>query len=169
MELNQTSDKGSKIMGRLTAMKNSSLFEGLSDAEIDSIEPLLEEKRIEEGKTVFVENMVGESLYLIEQGTIKISKMLAEGDEKILVILGPDDFFGEMAILEGTPRSATARVAEDACLLSLQRKDFEAFCDNNPKLGLKLMRNIVRTFTRRVRENSEEYREMLIWSLGQKG
>jgi CRP-like cAMP-binding protein len=155
-------------MGRLAEMKNSPLFEGLSDAEIASLESLLEEKRITEGKTVFVENMLGESLYLIEQGTIKISKMLAEGDEKILVILGPEDFFGEMAILEGTPRSATARVAEDACLLSLQRKDFEAFCEKNPKLGLKLMRNIVRTFTRRVRENSEEYREMLVWSLSEK-
>jgi len=94
--------------------------------------------------------------------------MLAEGDEKILVVLGPDDFFGEMAILEKTPRSATARVAEDALLLSLQRKDFETFCDKNPNLGLKLMRNIVRIFTRRVRENSQEYREMLIWSLDQK-
>jgi CRP-like cAMP-binding protein len=94
--------------------------------------------------------------------------MLAEGDEKILVILGPDDFFGEMAILEGNSRSATARVAEDACLLSLQRKDFEALCEENPKLGIKLMRNIIRGFTRRIRENSEEYREMLIWSLGSK-
>lgn len=155
-------------MGRLGALKNSPLFEGVSDAEIESLESLFEEKRIPEGKTVFVENMPGESLYLIEQGTIKISKMLAESDEKILVILGPDDFFGEMAILERTPRSATARVAEDASLLSLQRKDFEALCEGSPKLGLKLMRNIIRTFTRRIRENSEEYREMLIWSLGQK-
>lgn len=155
-------------MGRLAALKNSPLFEGLSGAEIESLEPLFGEKRIPEGKTVFVENMPGEFLYLIEQGAIKISKMLAESDEKILVILGPDDFFGEMAILERTPRSATARVAEDACLLSLQRKDFEVLCEESPKLGLKLMRNIIRTFTRRVRENSEEYREMLIWSLGQK-
>jgi CRP-like cAMP-binding protein len=155
-------------MSRLEALKESSLFEGLSDAEIGSLESLFGEKRIPEGKTVFVENMLGESLYLIEKGTIKISKMLAEGDEKILVILGPDDFFGEMAILEGNSRSATARVAEDACLLSLQRKDFEALCEENPKLGIKLMRNIIRGFTRRIRENSEEYREMLIWSLGSK-
>lgn len=154
-------------MGRLAALKNSPLFEGLSDGEIASMEPLFEEKRIPEGKTVFVENMPGESLYLLEQGTIKISKMLAEGDERILVILGPEDFFGEMAILEKTPRSATARVAEDACLLGLQRKDFETLCEKNPKLGLKLMRNIIRIFTGRIRENGEEYREMLIWALGQ--
>lgn len=155
-------------MGRLAAVKDSPLFEGLSNAEIEYLETILKEKRIPEGGTVFVENMPGESLYLIEQGTIKISKMMAEGDEKILVILGPEDFFGEMAILEGNPRSATARVAEDACLLSLQRKDFESLCEEKPKLGLKLMRNIIRTFTRRIRENSEEYREMLIWSLDQK-
>lgn len=157
-----------KIHGRLLSLKDSPLLAGFSVPEIEFLETLLEEKKIPAGKTVFVENMLGESLYLIEQGTVKISKMMAEGDEKILVVLGPEDVFGEMAILEGTPRFATARVAEDASLLTLQRKSFDSLCEKNPKLGLKLMRNIIRTFTRRIRENSEEYREMLIWSLDQK-
>lgn len=155
-------------MNKLAALKDSALFKGLTDNEIELLSDVFGEKHIAEGKTVFVENMPGESLYLIQQGTIKVSKMLAEGDEKILVVLGPEDFFGEMAILEGAPRSATARIAEDAQLLSMQRKDFEALCDEHPKLGLKLMRNIIRTFSQRLRENNEEYREMLIWSMGNK-
>lgn len=155
-------------MNKLIPFKTSPLFKDLSGIELQKLEPLFDEKRIVEGKTVFIENMPGECLYLIEEGSVKISKMLAEGDEKILVILGPEDFFGEMAILEGAPRSATARVAEDARLLSLQRKDFETLCDENPRLGLKLMRNIIRTFSRRLQDNNEEYREMLIWSLGNK-
>lgn len=155
-------------MSKLSDLKNCALFAGLTDAEKESLESVFEEKRIPEGKTVFVENMPGESLYVIKRGTVKVSKMLAEGDEKILVILGPDDFFGEMAILEGAPRSATARVAEDAHLVCLQRKEFESLCETEPGLGLKLMRNIIRTFSRRLRENNEEYREMLIWSLGDK-
>jgi len=156
-------------MNKLALLKSSLLFKDLSETELKRLEPLFDEKRIVEGKTVFIENMPGERLYLIEEGAVKISKMLAEGDEKILVVLGPEDFFGEMAILEGAPRSATARVVEDARLLSLQRKDFEVLCDENPRLGLKIMRNIIRTFSRRLQDNNEEYREMLIWSLGNKG
>jgi CRP-like cAMP-binding protein len=118
------------------------------------------------GKTVFIENMPGEFLYLVKEGTIRISKMLAEGDEQTLVVLGAEDTFGEMAVLDGAPRSATARVIEDAQLFSLGKSDFEELCDSYPALGLKLMRNIIRIFSRRIRESNQEYREMLMWSLG---
>jgi len=121
---------------------------------------------MDEGTTVFVENMPGESLYIIRQGAIKISKMIAEGEEKTLVILGADEIFGEMAILDGAHRSATARVAEKAHLLSIRKSDFEKLCEKEPRLALKLTRNIVRIFSSRIRENNEEYREMLLWSLG---
>jgi CRP-like cAMP-binding protein len=103
-----------------------------------------------EGMTVFVENMPGESLFLIRQGAIKISRMLAEGDEKTLVILGAEEIFGEMAILDAAPRSATARVAEEARLLSIRKADYEVLCEQNPRLALKLTRNIVRVFSRRI-------------------
>lgn len=145
-------------------LKNSSLGKDLNDSEIRKLAGLFGEKRLEEGKTVFVENMAGESLYLIGQGTVQISRMLAEGEERTLVILAPEDVFGEMALIEEAPRSATARVAENALLLTLKRRDFDNLCAQDPALGLKLLRNIVRTFSRRLRDNEDEYREMLIWS-----
>jgi CRP-like cAMP-binding protein len=91
--------------------------------------------------------------------------MFAEGDEKTLVVLGPEDIFGEMAIIDGLPRSATARVAEDAELISLKKKDFESLCQQAPELALKMVMNIVGVFSKRVREANDEYRDMLIWSL----
>jgi hypothetical protein len=57
-------------------------------------------------------------------------------------------------------------VAETAKLLAIKKPVFDQFCDAEPRLGMKLMRNIVRLFVRRVRDNSEEYRQMLLWSLG---
>lgn len=154
---------------KLDELKGSFLFKDLSDEEIAALAGIFSERVMDEGMTVFIENMPGESLYLVQRGAIKISKMLAEGEEKTLVILGPEDVFGEMAILDGAPRSATARVAESAKLLSIKKDDFEKLCDSNPKLGLKLMRNIIRVFSQRIRENNEDYREMLLWSLGKKG
>jgi CRP-like cAMP-binding protein len=150
------------------AVKNCYLFKEMTDAEISSLAGLFAEKRIGEGLTVFLEHMPGESLFLIRKGIVRISRMISEGDEKTLVILGPEDVFGEMAILDGGPRSATARVIEEASLLSLNRSDFETFCDKNPRLGLRLLSNIVRVFSQRVRGNSEDYRTMLRWSLGEK-
>lgn len=153
-------------MVKLQPLKASPLFQGMSETEIETLAEIFKEKVMPEGMTVFVENMPGESLYLIRQGAVKISKMIAEGDEKTLVILGAEEIFGEMAILDGAPRSATARVAEEAHLLSIRKADYEALCEQDPRLALKLTRNIVRVFSRRIRENNEEYREMLLWSLG---
>ena len=85
--------------------------------------------------------------------------------EVITVVLGPEDIFGEMAVIDGLPRSATARVAEDAELISLKKKDLEKLCIENAALALKLVSNIVKVFSKRVREANEEYRDMLIWAM----
>lgn len=153
----------------LSSLSSSPLFLGLSQEDMRELEARFHARDIDEGMTVFVENMPGESLYLIQSGVVKISKMLSEGEERILVILGPDDVFGEMALLDGAARSATARVAESATLLALKRQDFEELCDHNPRLGLQLIRNISRVFSQRVRNNNDEYRDMMLWALGKKG
>lgn len=147
------------------AVKNSLLLQGLSDEDLERLATFCEMRTMTEGTTVFIENMPGESLFLITKGSIRISKMFAEGDEKTLVVLGPEDVFGEMAVIDGLPRSATARVAENAELISLKKKALESLCSADAALALKLVSNIVRVFSKRVRESSEEYRDMLIWSM----
>ena len=151
---------------QLDKMTNSSLFKGMDATELNNLSRQFRVLEMCEGSTVFIEQMPGESLYLIEEGTVKISKMFAEGEERTLVVLGPEDVFGEMAILDGAPRSVTARVAETARLLVLKKTDFDQLCASDPRLGMKLMRNIVRLFSQRVRENNDEYRQMLLWSMG---
>ena len=146
-------------------LTGSPLFKGLTSDELSFLESFFTTRRIPEGKTIFIENMPGESLYLISKGTVKISRMLAEGDEQVLIILGPDDVFGEMAVLDGGKRSATARIAEDSVLYGLTRDDFEALAKKNPALGLKFTLNIVRIFSGRVRDSQKDYRAMLLASL----
>lgn len=143
----------------------SAMLQAMNDAELSRLAEFCEERQMAEGTTVFIENMPGESLFLIRKGTIRVSRMFAEGDEKTLVVLGPEDIFGEMAVVDGLPRAATARVAEDADLISLKKKDFELLCGSDPALALKLVTNLMRIFSKRVREANDEYREMLIWSI----
>lgn len=151
----------------LSKLSDCFLFSGLSEDESETLASLFYERKLSAGKTVFVEQMPGESLYLIKSGRVKISKLIAEGDEKVLVTLDPLEVFGEMAILDGAPRSATARVEDDAVLLSIKKSDFENLCETKPKIALKVMRNIIRVFSSRIRENNEDYREMLLWSLSE--
>jgi CRP-like cAMP-binding protein len=148
-----------------STIKNSIMLQGLNDEDFDKLAALCEMRKMEEGTTVFIENMPGESLFLVKKGTIRISKMFAEGDEKTLVVLGPEDIFGEMAVIDGLPRSATARVAEDAELISLKKKSLDQLGKDDADLALKIVSNIVRVFSKRVREVNEEYRDMLIWSM----
>ena len=150
---------------KLLAIRGTAMLSGVSDDELSRLAVFCEERQMGEGTTVFIENMPGESLFLIGKGTIRISKMFAEGDEKTLTVLGPEDIFGEMAVVDGLPRAATARVAEDAELISLKKKDFESLCQSDPALALKLVVNVFRVFSKRVRESNDEYRDMLIWSI----
>ena len=149
------------------AITSSLMLQDFSDKELNTFASFCEIREMGEGTTVFIENMPGESLFLVKKGTIRISKMFAEGDEKTLVVLGPEDIFGEMAVIDGLPRSATARVAEDAELISLKKKDLERLCQDDAALAFKLVKNIVKVFSKRVREANEEYRDMLIWSMQQ--
>lgn len=146
-------------------IKNCILLQGLSDEDINSLAAFCDLRTMNEGTTVFIENMPGESLFIITKGAIRISKMFAEGDEKTLVVLGPEDVFGEMAVIDGLPRSATARVAENAELVSFKKPDFERLRNEDARLALKLIDNIVRVLSKRVRESNEEYRDMLIWAM----
>lgn len=146
-------------------IKNSVMLHGFTDDDLNKLAAFCEIRDMNESTTVFIENMPGESLFLIKSGTVRISRMFAEGDEKTLVVIGPEDIFGEMAVIDGLPRSATARVAEDAQLISLKKNNFERLCTEDAALALKLVSNIVRVFSKRVRESSEEYRDMLIYSM----
>lgn len=149
----------------LTALKDCFLFRGFNGPELDLLASLFQERELAAGKTVFVEQMPGESLYVIRKGVVRITRLLTEGDEKTLVVLKEKDVFGEMAVVDGASRFATARVDEDAILLSLRKDDFEKLSASQPAVALKFLKNIVCLYVRRARENNEEYREMLMWSL----
>jgi CRP-like cAMP-binding protein len=87
---------------------------------------------------IFCENEPGYELYIIQGGRIKITKML-DGQEVMLAVLQPGDIFGEMAILDNKPRSATAMVAEPASLLAINKANFEGMVKAQPQLATKLI------------------------------
>jgi CRP/FNR family transcriptional regulator, cyclic AMP receptor protein len=91
------------------------------------------------GSVIFCEYEPGDSFYLIQSGKVKIVKIF--GDiEKTIDILQPGEFFGEMALLEEAPRSATIIAVEETKLLEFNRENFEILMQGNPQIALKLLK-----------------------------
>jgi CRP/FNR family transcriptional regulator, cyclic AMP receptor protein len=152
-----------------TNLTNSPIFAGMAAKEIEYLSSIFTANKLSEGKTVFVENMQGESLYLIKQGSVKISQMLAEVDEVELMTLGIGDVFGELAVIDGGNRVARASIEKNAILYSLNRKTFNTLVSEKPRLGIQLTLNVVRLFSARMRKAKKDYRTMLTASLARKG
>jgi len=118
-------------MSSIDLLKQIPLFEAFQPADRNQLASLLRLRLIVKGNTLFRKGDEGTALYIILQGCIKISISGKAGEEVALAILGRGDFFGEMALLDGMPRSADAVALEDSHLYVLNRKDFLSFLIQN--------------------------------------
>jgi CRP/FNR family transcriptional regulator, cyclic AMP receptor protein len=101
---------------------------------------------------IFCEYEPGDNFYLIQAGSVAIVKIMGE-IEKIIDILQPGEIFGEMAILEEAPRSATAIAYEKVKALEFNRQNFEVLMMGNPQIALKLMK----LFTKRIYDQKRRF------------
>lgn len=100
-------------------------------------------KKIPKGEMIFCEYEPGNSFYLIQDGRVQITKVM--GDiEKAIDILQPGELFGEMAILEEAPRSASAIALDEVTLLEFNRANFEILMQGNPQIALTLLKTFVK-------------------------
>jgi CRP/FNR family cyclic AMP-dependent transcriptional regulator len=115
------------------------LFESLDDAAAATLCDLLEGVDCRAEQTLFRAGDAGNAMYLIERGQVRISVKAADGHEINVAELGPGDFFGEMAMLDGQPRSANATALEDSRLAILSRKHFMSFMEDNSNVALQML------------------------------
>ena len=118
------------------------LFASLNDDELDVIVRLSSNVKYPKNKIIFIENEEGNELYIILKGSIKVSKISEGGEEMILAILKEGDFFGDMSLLDGKPRSATVTSNEDSILMLISGKSFEKVIEKHPRIALKLLREL---------------------------
>lgn len=104
------------------------------------------------GDIIFCEYEPGDNFYLIQEGTVQIVKIMGN-IEKIIDILYPGEIFGEMAILEEAPRSATAIANEKVKALEFNRQNFEVLMMGNPQIALKLLK----LFTKRIYDQKRRF------------
>jgi len=123
-------------------LKSIDLFRGLPGEELATIAEIAEEQPFAAGDPVFAEGEPGDALYLLVEGAVKVHR----GGEQ-LAQLGAREVFGEMAVLDSQPRSASVTVLEDAVLLKIGRDDFRDILQERPEIGM----GIIQVLSRRLR------------------
>ncbi len=147
----------------LEALRSVPLFASLGDESAAALRELLELELRPAGSVLFRKGERGGAMYLIEGGRVRIHIDDDDGREVTLAELAAGDFFGEMAILDGKPRSATATVAEDARLAVLSRRHFHEFVRRNPEVALSMLAAV----TDRLRHTDEMLRQRVTRNLNE--
>jgi len=112
-------------------LKRVHLFQSLSDEDIERLAASLRYRHLKKGETLFRKGDEGNSLYIVRSGSIRIVLPSETGEEVSPAILSEGTFFGEMALLDGMPRSADAVALEASEVFALNRRDFLSFLLNN--------------------------------------
>ena len=115
------------------ALARSPLFHGIDDDELTRIAGTMARRRFRKGEVIFHAGDPGDSLHVVVEGRVKITRESSEGEEAIVVILSPGDAFGELVLLDGAPRSATATAMEATETMTMPRSAFVELVDGaNP-------------------------------------
>jgi CRP/FNR family cyclic AMP-dependent transcriptional regulator len=127
-------------------------FSQLKPRELAILEQIVHQREYLTDEIIFGEGDEGLGMYVIVQGKVNIFKKTPEG-KKELAILGSGDFFGELALLEGFPRTAAAVAMEPTTLLGFFRPEFFELIESQPRLGIKLTTALAKHTARRMKLN----------------
>ncbi len=122
-----------------TSLQNVPLFNDLDMTELEQLASLCRTRAVGRGNVIFYEEDPGTSCYIIVKGKVKIVVNADDGREHILGVLQDNDFFGEMSLIDGQPRSASAVAVEDVQMVTIQRDEFLKLLRSNPEISLKLL------------------------------
>lgn len=121
-------------------LQRSPLFRGLPPQALERIAALAVQRSFRAGEIVFSRGDPGDALYAVVSGKIRISAGAADGREISLNIMEPGDTFGEIALLDGGTRTATATASAPSELISIRRDQFTALLEREPRVALELLR-----------------------------
>jgi CRP/FNR family cyclic AMP-dependent transcriptional regulator len=133
------------------SLRQVPLFRELDDTALSELCALLVIERFPAGTRLFRTGDAGDAMFLVESGRVQIKLSDTEGDEVVLADLRSGDFFGELVLLDGRPRSADAVIVEDTTLAILSRATFLSLIDRRPGIALPLLS----AMTHRLRRTDE--------------
>ena len=136
------------------------LMEGLSQAELKRIERHFVRRDCADGEVLFQENDPGDRLCLLARGAVEISIIVPGGARARIVTNAEGSLFGEAALLDGGPRSATAQAVGDTIVFELSRTALAEIAASEPKIMIRLMTNLAKIQSTRMRDTNEILRQL---------
>jgi len=137
------------------------LFGALQAAQLQRLVAYAKRRNVKAGRVLFNKGDPGNALFAIRAGTIKIMAPSSDGREAVFNILTEGEVFGEIALLDGQPRTADAVAISDCDLVVIERRDFLALVETDPKIALKL----IELLCARLRWSSEHFEEVVLLKL----
>ena len=125
-----------------SVLKNIPMFADLRDEILEKISSLMQKRLYKRNNMILMEEDAGDTLFILNHGSVKITRMSDDGREVILSILGDGDFFGEMSIFDGESRSANVIALEDSEVFVLKRGDFLDLLEKHPKIAIALLQEL---------------------------
>ena len=135
-----------KFLGKLD------VFNGLDYRALARVYQIMEVKNYNAGEVIFSEGDIGRAIFIIKKGEVALSK-----SGKPLATVKDGEFFGEMALLEGVPRTATAKTVCASEIGFIYKVRFDSLMEAYPALGLKIVHNLARLLSYRLRQTSAQY------------
>ena len=127
-----------------TVLKTVPLFAGFLDEQLRLLATAVTRRNVPRGAIVIVEGDPTDSLYIVISGRLKVMMSDAEGKEVILAMLGPGEYFGEMGLIDDSPRSATVMAVEPCELIALAKRDFKRCLVEHFDMATTVMLGLVR-------------------------
>ncbi|MEX2391466.1 MAG: cyclic nucleotide-binding domain-containing protein [Dehalococcoidia bacterium] len=131
-------------MGREDMLKSVPIFSELGKRDLERLAKLMVPRTVKAGEVVIKENDQAAGFFVVASGKLEAVRGADSGNPQVLATYGPGDFFGEMALFEGFPRSATVRAVEDSECLAMTRWDFTAEMKNHPEIAVSMLPVLVR-------------------------
>jgi CRP/FNR family transcriptional regulator/CRP/FNR family cyclic AMP-dependent transcriptional regulator len=134
------------------------LFAGLTDGQLAALRASLVRRQFHQGEAIFQQGDPGQMLYLIESGQVRIFLQDQDGQEASVIVYGPGEIFGELAVIDGLPRSASAVAMADTIVYTLARDAFREHMRNMPQLAL----NFLNALSVRVRYTTQQVESLTL-------
>jgi CRP/FNR family transcriptional regulator/CRP/FNR family cyclic AMP-dependent transcriptional regulator len=152
-------------MTTTTFLKHASLFQELNDQELEILAANFLPREFRAGEAIFHQGDPGHVLYLVESGQVRIFVNGIDGHETSVVLYGrPGEIFGELAIIDGLPRSASAVAVMDTVVHTLSRERFREYMRRWPQLAL----NFMQTLTKKVRYSTHQVDSLASMAISQR-
>lgn len=124
----------------LDCLGGSPLFAALSRRELRNLATILHHRTYQDGEFVFLKGQPGAAMFLIKTGQINVIDYDKDNRATVIATLNPGDFFGELALLDDSPRSASAMAVEPTEIYAISRTDLEHLLTTSPQIGLRVYR-----------------------------